>query len=188
MCIRDPFSSLLGPYATISHVPFFFLTSRKNAAGHKGQAFEASHEEAQVSSGHPKGRVMRTWQSPYEIIGDGCDAGGHRYQLSQRPCSSIYVCIDIHIYKHRYIHTNSNVYIYIHVDQYIYIFSYTSVFTVLHMYTHIHTYTRLCTNTHQGEGVKNRVFTKQFCHYQLLLEIHLTLCQCVFVSFLCVVL
>ena len=45
----------------------FFLTSRKNAAGPKGQAFEASHKEAQVSSGHPKGRVMRTWQSPYEI-------------------------------------------------------------------------------------------------------------------------
>ena len=51
----------------------FFLTSRKNAAGPKGQAFEASHGEAQVSSGHPKGRVMRTWQSPHEIIGDaGC--------------------------------------------------------------------------------------------------------------------
>jgi len=58
----------------------FFLTSRKNAAGPKGQAFEASHEEAQVSSGHPKGQVMRTWQSPYEIIGDSCDAGGLRYQ------------------------------------------------------------------------------------------------------------
>jgi len=47
----------------------FFLTSRENAAGPKGQAFKASHwhEETQVSSGHPKGRVMRTWQSPYEI-------------------------------------------------------------------------------------------------------------------------
>ena len=67
-------------------------------------------------------------------------------------------------------------YIYIYADQYIYIFSYTSVFTVLHMYTHIHTYSRLCTNTHQGKGVKNRVFTKQFCHYHLLLEIPWTLC------------
>ena len=38
------------------------LTSRKNAAGPKGQAFEASHEEAQVSSGHSKA----AWQSPYE--------------------------------------------------------------------------------------------------------------------------
>jgi len=37
----------------------FFLTSRKNAVGPKGQVFEASHEEAQVSSGLPKGRVMR---------------------------------------------------------------------------------------------------------------------------------
>jgi len=35
-----------------------------------------------VVSGQPKGGVMRTWQSPYEIIGDGCDrdAGGHLYQ------------------------------------------------------------------------------------------------------------
>ena len=32
----------------------FFLTSRKNAAGPKGQAFEASYEEAQVSSGAPR--------------------------------------------------------------------------------------------------------------------------------------
>jgi len=64
----------------------FFLTSQKNAVGPKGQAFEASHEEAQVSSGHPKGwvTVMRTWQSPYEIIGDGCDAGGQRYQTLHR--------------------------------------------------------------------------------------------------------
>jgi len=64
----------------------FFLTSQKNAVGPKGQAFEASHEEAQVSSGHPKGwvTVMRTWQSPYEIIGDGCDAGGQRYQTLDR--------------------------------------------------------------------------------------------------------
>jgi len=98
---------------------FFFLTSWKNAAGPKGQAFEASHEEAQVSNGHPKGRVMRTWKSPYEIIGDCCDAVCHLYQPSQRPCSSIYVCIDIYIYIHRYIHKNSNVYIYIYVDQYI---------------------------------------------------------------------
>ena len=118
----------------------FFLTSQKNAAGPKGQAFEASHEGAQVSSGHPKGQVMRTWQSPYEIIGDGCDAGGHWYQPSQRPCSSIYACIDIYIYIHRYVHTNSNVYINIYVDQYIYIFSHTSVFAVLYMYTHIHTH------------------------------------------------
>jgi hypothetical protein len=140
----------------------FFLTSRKNAARPKGQAFEASHEEAQVSSGHPKGRVMRTWQSPYEIIGDGCCRTSFKFKFcsksahffgalfqsdlapcfksSQRPCSSIYVCIDIYIYIHRYIHTNSNVYIYIYVDQYIYIFSYTSVFAVLHMYTHIHTH------------------------------------------------
>jgi len=58
----------------------FFLTSRKNVAGPKGQAFEASHEEAQVSSGHQKGQVMRTWQSAYEIIGEGCDTGGHWYQ------------------------------------------------------------------------------------------------------------
>jgi len=118
----------------------FFLTCRKNASGPKGQAFEASHEGAQVSSGHPKGQVMRTWQSPYEIIGDGYDAGGHRYQPSQRPCSSIYACIDIYIYIHRYVHTNSNVYINIYVDQYIYIFSHTSVFAVLYMYTHIHTH------------------------------------------------
>ena len=66
MCIWDLFLSLVGPYGTISHGPFF-LPSRKNAAGPKGQAFEALHEEAQVSSGHPKGRVMHTWQSPYEI-------------------------------------------------------------------------------------------------------------------------
>jgi hypothetical protein len=146
----------------------FSLTSRENAAGPQGQAFEASHEEAQVSSGHPKGRVMRTWQSTYEIIGDAgcrtsfnlyvwikfkfCSKSAHFFgalfqsdlapcfKSSQRPCSSIYVCIDIYIYIHRYIHTNSNVYIYIYVDQYIYIFSYTSVFAVLHMYTHIHTH------------------------------------------------
>ena len=53
MCIRDHFSSLLGPNGTISHL-LFFLSSRKNAAGPKGQAFEASHEEAQVSSGAPR--------------------------------------------------------------------------------------------------------------------------------------
>ena len=47
------------------------LTSRKNAAGPKGQAFEASHEEAQVHSGTRKAGWMRTWQSPYKIIGDG---------------------------------------------------------------------------------------------------------------------
>jgi len=89
----------------------FFLTSRKNAGGPKGQAFEASHEEAQVSSGHTKasqeeaqvssGHTKAAWQSPYEIIGGGCDAGGFRYQPSQRSCSSIYVCIDIYIYIHR---------------------------------------------------------------------------------------
>jgi len=66
----------MGPHVMV----LFCLTSRKNAAGPKGQAFEASHEEAQVSSGHPKGRVMRTWQSPYEIIGDGCNAVDHWYQ------------------------------------------------------------------------------------------------------------
>jgi len=93
----------------------FPLTSRENAAGPKGQAFEASHKEAQVSSRHPKGLVMRTWQSPYEIIGDGCDAGGHRYQPSQRPCSSICVCIDIYVCIHTYIHSNSNVYVYIYM-------------------------------------------------------------------------
>jgi len=32
----------------------FFRTSRENAAGPKGQAFEASHEEVQVSSGAPR--------------------------------------------------------------------------------------------------------------------------------------
>jgi len=32
----------------------FFRTPRKNAAGPKGQAFEASHEEAQVGSGAPR--------------------------------------------------------------------------------------------------------------------------------------
>jgi len=47
------------------------LTSRKNAAGPKGQAFEVSHEEAQVSSGTQKAGWMHAWQSPYEIIGDG---------------------------------------------------------------------------------------------------------------------
>jgi len=144
----------------------FFLTSRKNAAGPTGQAFEASHEEAQVSSRNPKGRVMRNWQSPYEIIGDGCCRTFFKFKFcsksahffgalfqsdlapcfksSQRPFSSIYVCIDIytyiHRYIHRYIHSNSNVYIYIYVSQYIYIFSHTSVFAVLHMYTHIHTH------------------------------------------------
>jgi len=151
----------------------FFLTSRKNAAGPKEQAFEASHEEAQVSSGHPKGQVMHTWQSPYEIIGDGCCRTSFKFKFcsksahffgalfqsdlapcfksSQRPCSSIYVCIDIYVYIHRYIHTNSNVYIYIYVDQYIYIFSYTSVLAVLHMYTHIHTHVEVRTLT-RGRG------------------------------------
>jgi len=36
----------------------FFLTSRKNAGGPKGQAFEASHEDAQVSSGTQKAGVF----------------------------------------------------------------------------------------------------------------------------------
>jgi len=35
------------------------LTSRENAAGPKGQAFEASHEEAQVNSGTQKAGWMR---------------------------------------------------------------------------------------------------------------------------------
>jgi len=168
--ISHHFWDHMGPEVMV----LFFLTSRENAAGPKGQAFEASHEEAQMSSGLPKDQVIRTWQSPYEIIGDGycrtsfkfkfCSKSAHffgaLFQSDLAPCfkSSIYVCIDIYMYIHKYIHTNSNVYIYIYVDQYICIFSYTSVCAVLHIYTHIHTHT----NTHQGpgEGVKNRVFTK----------------------------
>jgi len=45
------------------------LTSRKNAAGPKGQAFEASHEEAQVSSGTQKARWMRDSVSIVHIVG-----------------------------------------------------------------------------------------------------------------------
>jgi len=36
----------------------FFLTSWKNAAGPKGQAFEVSHEEVQVNSGTQKAGVF----------------------------------------------------------------------------------------------------------------------------------
>ena len=160
MCIRDHFSSLLGPYGTIV---LFFLTSRKNTARPKGHAFEASHEEAQVSSGHPKRpgdahltvsirnhwrRLVSHFFQVQVLFQVNALFFGALFQSdlapcfksNQRPCSSINVFIDIYIYIHKYIHTNSNVYIYIYVDQYIYIFSYTSVFAVLHMYTHIHTH------------------------------------------------
>jgi len=138
----------------------FFRTFRKNAAGPKGQAFEASHE-AQVSSGAPNElllsfkvsivhscQVSRCYNS-FKL--KFCSKSAHFFgalfqsdlapcfKSSQRTCSSIYVCIDICMYIHTYIHTDSNVYTYICVDQYIYIFSYT-VFAVLHMYTHIHTH------------------------------------------------
>jgi hypothetical protein len=39
----------MGPYVTKVNGPFS-LTSRKNAAGPKGQAFEASQKEAKVST------------------------------------------------------------------------------------------------------------------------------------------
>ena len=45
------------------------LTSPKNAAGPKGQAFEASHEEAQVSSGTPKAGWMRDSVSIIQFVG-----------------------------------------------------------------------------------------------------------------------
>jgi len=95
------------------------------------------------------------------------------FKSSQRPCSSTYVRIDIYIYIHRYIHTNSNVFIYICRSTHVYIHLHFCVRCPTHVYSH--TYTRLVTNTHQGEGVKNRVFNKLMCHYQLLLEIILTL-------------
>ena len=80
------------------------------------------------------------------------------FNSSQRPCSSTYVRIDIYIYIHRYIHTNSNVFIYICRSTHVYIHLHFCVRCPTHVYSH--TYTRLVTNTHQGEGVKNRVFTK----------------------------
>ena len=74
-----------------------------------------------------------------------------------------------------------------------YIFFYTSVFAVLHMYVYAHTYSRSGTNTYQGEGVKNRYSLNNFATINSSLKyswlcVHLTLCRCVFVSFLCVVL
>jgi len=63
-------------------------------------------------------------------------------------------------------------YIYICRSIYIYIQLHFCVRCPTHVYTH--TYTCLGTNIHQG---RNRLlFTKWFCHYQLLLEIPLTLC------------
>jgi len=56
-------------YGTIWDNRSMVLTSRKNAAGPKGQAFEASHEEAQVSSGTQKARWMRDSVSIVHIVG-----------------------------------------------------------------------------------------------------------------------
>ena len=46
-------------YGTIWDHRSQVLTSRKNAAGPKDQAFDASHKEAQVSSGTQKAGWMR---------------------------------------------------------------------------------------------------------------------------------
>ena len=82
MCIRDHFSSLLGPYGTIRHGPFFPDFSGKRGRAQRSSVWtQWSVTRGSASdSGHPKGRVMCTWQSPYEITGDGCDVGGHQYQ------------------------------------------------------------------------------------------------------------
>jgi len=47
---------------------FFSLTSRKNAAGPKGQAFEASHEEAQVSGGTQTAGVFTKYFFHYQLL------------------------------------------------------------------------------------------------------------------------
>jgi len=73
MGVRDHFSPPLGP-----QVNGPFLTSRKSTAGLKGSV-ETSHKDSAVKR-KPKASCVRAWQSPYEIIGDGCDAGGHWYQ------------------------------------------------------------------------------------------------------------
>ena len=46
----------------------FFLTSQKNAAGPKGQAFKASHEEAQVSGGTQKAGVFTKHFFHYQLL------------------------------------------------------------------------------------------------------------------------
>ena len=46
----------------------FILTSRKNAAGPKGQAFEASHEEAQMNSGTQKAGVFTKYFFHYQHL------------------------------------------------------------------------------------------------------------------------
>ena len=153
----------------------FSRTCRKNADGPKGQAFEASHEEAQVNSGVPNELLLsfkmsmvhscQVSRSCTSFKFKFCSKSAHFFgalfqsdlalcfKSSQRTFSSINVCIYICTYIHRYIHTNSNVYTYIYVDQYIYKFSYTvCVRCPTHVYTH--TYERLNTKIHQAEGVK----------------------------------
>ena len=71
--VRDHFSPPLGP-----QVNGPFLSSRKSAAEPKGSV-EASRKDSAVKR-KPKASCMRAWQSPYEIIGDSCGAGGHGYQ------------------------------------------------------------------------------------------------------------
>jgi len=112
----------------------FFLTSRKNAAGPKGQAFEAV-------SNVTRGSASEQWAPKRPGDAHLTVSIRNRYQSSQRPCSSIYVCIDICIYIHRYIHTNSNVYIYIYVDQYItYSFTLLCSLSYICIHTYIHTF------------------------------------------------
>jgi len=162
MCIREHFSSLLVPYGTISHGPFFSYFSGKRGWAQRPSVWSVTRESAseqwapkRPGDAHLAVSIRNHWrrlmshffqvQVLFQVIALFFGALfqidlASCFKSNQRPCSSINVFIDIYIYIHKYIHTNSNVYIYIYVDQYIYIFSYTSVFTVLHKYTHIHTH------------------------------------------------
>ena len=133
----------MGPRSTV----LFFLTSRKNAAGPKGQAFEAheaaSHEAAQVSTCFKFQDAALLSSS--SSVPSHRTFSAHCFRATWRPVSSrvsalvqknIYTYMNIYTQIHKYIY----VYTYIYVDQYIYIFSYTHVFALLHMYTHIHTH------------------------------------------------
>ena len=51
---------------------------KKKKKKEKPEGETPSHEDSAVKW-HLKAICMRTWQSPYEIIGDGCDLGGHLY-------------------------------------------------------------------------------------------------------------
>ena len=169
----------------------FFLTSWKNAAGPKGQAFEASREEAQVSTSFKIQVQDAALLSSSSSVPNQRTFSAHSFRATWRPVSSrVSALVQVYIYVQIYIYTYINIYIQIHMYIYVYIYVciyiyicrskyiYIQLHSCVRSPTHVYTrtYPRLRTNTHQGEGVKDRVFTKYFFEYQLLCEILLTLC------------